>query len=221
MVRLDEALPADHPVRVFVDPIRSIDLARFVIPPGPQGEQPDHPHALFGILARGYLHGVRSSRKLARLARQEAAVASLAGGGQPNVRRLARCRRENAAAFTAVFQATVVPALRPGLAKLGHVAPDGAELKADTSKHKAMSSGRMRPRPAPPAAPVSIATRPSRPTAPPAPAAPGARSRATGGGWWSPDAAGRPAPCAASPASRRRAAAPPAARRSSSRSSVS
>src|SRR5437867_3426091 len=66
VIRLAEALPADHPVHVFVDLVRSIDLTHFVIPPGPKGEKPYHPHALFGVLAWGYLHGVRSSRKLAR-----------------------------------------------------------------------------------------------------------------------------------------------------------
>ena len=142
-IRLDEALPAEHPVHVFVDLVRSIDLSHVVIPPGPKGEKPYHPHALFGVLAWGYLHGVRSSRKLARLARQEATFVYLAGGGQPNYRTLARFRRDNAAAFTAVFQETVLLALRLGLAKLGHVALDGTKLKANTSKHKAMSYGRM------------------------------------------------------------------------------
>ena len=72
------------------------------------------------------------------------------GGGQPNYRTLARTlarfRRDNTAAFTAVFQETVLLALRLGLAKLGHVALDGTKLKADTSKHTAMSYGRMRQR---------------------------------------------------------------------------
>jgi transposase len=146
VVRLDEALPPDHPVHAFVDLVRSIDLTHFAIPPGPKGEKPYHPHALFGVLAWGYLHGVRSSRKLARLARQEAAFVYLAGGGQPNFRTLARFRRDNAGAFTAVFQETVTLALRLGLAKLGHVALDGTKLKASTSKHKALSYGRLRQR---------------------------------------------------------------------------
>jgi len=133
-------------VHVFVDLVRSIDLAHFVIPPGPKGEKPYHPHALFGVLAWGYLHGVRSARKLARLARQEATFVYLAGGGQPNYRTLARFRRDNAAAFTAVFQETVIVALHLGLARLGHVALDGTKLKAHTSKHKAMSYGRMKQR---------------------------------------------------------------------------
>ncbi len=146
VIRLAEALPPEHPVHVFVDLVRSVDLTHFVVPPGPKGEKPYHPHALFGVLAWGYLHGVRSSRKLARLARQEATFVYLAGGGAPNYRTLARFRRENAVAFTAVFQETVVLALRLGLAKLGHVALDGTKLKANTSKHKAMSYGRMKQR---------------------------------------------------------------------------
>jgi transposase len=146
VVRLDEALPPEHPVHVFIDLVRSVDLGHFVVPPGPKGEKPYHPHALFGILAWGYLHGVRSARKLARLARQEATFVYLAGGGRPNYRTLARFRRDNTAAFTAVFQETVILALRLGLARLGHVALDGTKLKANTSKHKAMSYGRMRQR---------------------------------------------------------------------------
>src|SRR4051812_12760320 len=73
VVRLDEALPPDHPVHVFVDLVQSIDLGSFVVPPGPKGEKPYHPHALFGVLAWGYVHGVRSSRKLERLAATPAA----------------------------------------------------------------------------------------------------------------------------------------------------
>ena len=99
VVRLEDALPPEHPVHLFVDLVQTVDLSHVVIPPGPKGEKPYHLHALFGILAWGYLHGVRSSRKLARLARQEATFVSLAWGGQPNYRTLARFRRENAAAF--------------------------------------------------------------------------------------------------------------------------
>jgi transposase len=143
---LDEALPPDHLVHVFVDLVQGISLDRFVVPPGPKGEKPYHPHALFGVLAWGYLHGVRSSRNLARLVRQEATFAYLAGGSQPNYRTLARFRRENATAFTAIFQETVMLALRLGLARLGHVALDGTKFKANASKHKAMSYGRMRQR---------------------------------------------------------------------------
>src|SRR5262249_60153445 len=102
VVRLDEALPLDHPVHAFVDLVQSIDLGSFAVPPGPKGEKPYHPHALFGVLAWGYLHGVRSSRKLARLARQEAAFVYPAGGGQPTYRTLAGFPRGKPPAFNAL-----------------------------------------------------------------------------------------------------------------------
>src|SRR5437763_15223686 len=92
VVRLEEALPPEHPVHVFVDLVQGVHLRHFVIPPGPKGEKPYHPHALSGILAWGYLHGVRSARKLARQARQEATFAYLDGGGGRNYRRLERVR---------------------------------------------------------------------------------------------------------------------------------
>src|SRR5712692_6110319 len=80
VVRLDVALPPAHPVHVFLDLIQGISLDHFVVPAGPKGEKPYHPHALFGVLAWGYLHGVHSSRNLARLAQQEATFIYLAGG---------------------------------------------------------------------------------------------------------------------------------------------
>src|SRR5215217_6914128 len=81
VVRLDEALPPEHPVHVFVDLVQGVDLRHFVIPPGPKGEKPYHPHALFGILAWGYLHGVRSARKLARLASKRRRSSTWPGAG--------------------------------------------------------------------------------------------------------------------------------------------
>jgi transposase len=104
VVRLEEALPPEHPIHVFVDLVQGVDLGHFAIPPGPKGEKPYHPHALFGILAWGYLHGVRSARKLARLARQEATFVYLAGAvgrttgrwrgfGETTRRRSRRCSR--------------------------------------------------------------------------------------------------------------------------------
>lgn len=63
VARLEEALPPEHPIHVLVDPVRSVDLGHFVIPIGPEGEKPYHPHALFGVsgpglLARGALGAV-------------------------------------------------------------------------------------------------------------------------------------------------------------------
>lgn len=146
VLRLDEARPPDHPVQGCVDLVPAILLDRFAIPPGPKGEKPYRPHALVGILAWGYRHGVRASRKLARLARQEAAFSYLAGGAAPNYRPLARFRRDNAAACTAVFPQTVRLALRLGVTRLGHGALDGPKRRATTAQHTALSEGGMQRR---------------------------------------------------------------------------
>ncbi|HZO25664.1 MAG TPA: hypothetical protein VFH48_06680 [Chloroflexota bacterium] len=52
-VRLEDALPPEHSVHVFGALGRSVDLGHVVIPPGPKGEQPSQPQALFGSLAWG------------------------------------------------------------------------------------------------------------------------------------------------------------------------
>src|SRR4051812_21900901 len=135
-VGLVGALPPPHPVHLFVVLGQGVDLSHSVIPPGPKGEKPYHPHALFGILAWGYLHGVRSSRKLARLARQEATFVYLAGGGQPNYRTLARFRRENAAAVTAGVQGEGVLGPRVGGARAGRRGPHGGHPKGEAPEQK-------------------------------------------------------------------------------------
>ena len=53
VVRLEAALPPEHPGQVCVDLVQAVDLSQVVIPPGPKGEKPSHPHALFGMLAWG------------------------------------------------------------------------------------------------------------------------------------------------------------------------
>jgi hypothetical protein len=50
VIRLEEALPYEQPVHLFVDLVQSVVLDHFVVPPGPKGEKPYHPHALFGMI---------------------------------------------------------------------------------------------------------------------------------------------------------------------------
>ncbi len=68
----------------------------------------------------------------------------MAGGQRPDYRTLARFRRRNAKEIEMVFKQTVLLCARLGMVNLGHVALDGTKLKANTSKHKAMSYGRMK-----------------------------------------------------------------------------
>src|SRR3954447_15624566 len=91
VVRLEEALPPEHPVHVFVDLVRSVDLGHFVIPPGPKREKPYHPHALFGILVWGYLHGVRSAQAGAAAGPAEEHDGREPGRTKPDLRHFDTC----------------------------------------------------------------------------------------------------------------------------------
>jgi len=104
VVRLEEALPPDHPVHVFVDLVRSIDLAHFLVPPGPKGEKPYHPHALFGVLAgatctgsarRGSWPDWRGRRRHSSTSRAVASriTARWHASGAKTRRRSSRCSR--------------------------------------------------------------------------------------------------------------------------------
>ncbi len=114
-----------------------------MLPPGPRARSP-----IIHTRSSGSSPGATCTgcaRRASSRARAPGGRLCLSGRRwAPNYRTLARFRRDNAAAFTAVFQETVLLALRLGLAQLGHVALDGTKLKANASKHKTMSYGRLR-----------------------------------------------------------------------------
>jgi transposase len=99
---------------------------------------------LLRLLMWGMANRVVSTRKIEVLARRDVSFIYLAGGQRPDYRTLARFRRRNAKEIKRLFKETVLLCARLGMVNLGHIALDGTKLKANTSKHKAMSYGRMR-----------------------------------------------------------------------------
>ena len=87
---------------------------------------------------------VVSTRRIEVLARRDVSFIYLSGGQRPVYRTLARFRRRNARAIKKLFRNTVLLCARLGMVKLGHIALDGTKLKANASKYKAMSYGRMK-----------------------------------------------------------------------------
>ena len=108
------------------------------------GQHPYHPRMLLRLLIWGMANRVVSTRRIEVLARRDVSFIYLSGGGNPDYRTLARFRRRNAAAITELFKETVLLCARLGMVNLGHIALDGTKLKANASKHKAMSYGRMK-----------------------------------------------------------------------------
>ena len=95
------------------------------------------------VLVYGYCVGVYSSRRLERRLAEDVAFRVLAAGNAPNFRTISDFRKLHLATLAGLFEAVLKIALEAGALKLGRVALDGTTVKANASKHKAMSYGRM------------------------------------------------------------------------------
>ncbi|HEV2005128.1 MAG TPA: IS1182 family transposase [Candidatus Limnocylindrales bacterium] len=137
-------VPADSLAAFINDVVNELDLAPFLAAHDePRGMPPYHPALMLKVLLYGYATGVRSSRKLeARLA-SDVGFMYLAGQSRPDHKTISSFRRRHLGAFGALFLQVLVLCQEAGLVKLGRVALDGTKVKANASKHKAMSYGRL------------------------------------------------------------------------------
>ena len=95
------------------------------------------------LLLYAYCNGVHSSRRIAKAARERVDFISLVGLDPPDFRTISDFRKRHLKALAGLFAQVLKLCERAGLVKLGHVALDGTKIKANASKHKAMSYERM------------------------------------------------------------------------------
>lgn len=107
------------------------------------GQPPYHPVMMTLLLMYAYARGVNSSREIERRCETDLAFRYLAGGERPDHDTLCTFRVRHLEAFRALFVDTLRVATEAGLKKVGHLSVDGTKMKANASKHKAMSYGRM------------------------------------------------------------------------------
>ena len=96
------------------------------------------------VLLYGYYVGVASSRRIAQRLHEDIAFRVLAANNTPDFRTISDFRKDHLEALTALFLQVLALCQRAGLVKLGHVALDGTKVRANASKHKAMSYRRMK-----------------------------------------------------------------------------
>jgi transposase len=108
-----------------------------------RGFRPYHPRMMTKLLVYGYCVGVYSSRRLEQRVVEDVAFRVLAAGNEPDFRTISEFRRIHLKALEGLFGQVLRLALELGAMKLGRVVIDGSKLKANASKHKAMSYGRM------------------------------------------------------------------------------
>lgn len=142
---LQDWLPEGHLAYFISDTVDGLDLQAFharYAGGGPRN-QPFHPAMMVKVLLYGYATGVFSSRKIARKLHEDVAFRVLAAGNFPAHRTIRDFRALHLKELGELFVQVVRLAREMGLVKLGTIAVDGTKVKANASRHKAMSYKRM------------------------------------------------------------------------------
>jgi transposase len=108
-----------------------------------RGEKGFDPRMMTLLLLYAYCIGITSSRKIERACYEDLAFRVLTGNQQPDHSRISEFRRRNLDALSALFVQILRLCQKAGMVSLGLVALDGTKVKANASKHKAMSHERM------------------------------------------------------------------------------
>lgn len=139
-------LPDDHLGYFVSELVDELDLSAItaLYEDEERGSPPYHPVMMTKVLVYAYCVGVFSSRKIQRRLAEDVVFRLLAAGNQPDFRTIADFRKIHLAALRGLFEQVLRMALEAGALQLGRVALDGSKIKANASKHKAMSYGRMR-----------------------------------------------------------------------------
>jgi transposase len=142
---LDEWLSEDHMARFVRDVVGELDLGEITryYEREDRGFPPYHPRMMTQVLFYAYVVGIPSSRKIERKLQEDVAFRFLAAGNQPDFRTVAEFRRRHLGALSKLFVQVLRLCQEAGLVKLGHVSLDSTKVKANASKHKAMSYDRM------------------------------------------------------------------------------
>ena len=111
-----------------------------------RGQPPFDPAMMTALLLYGYCHGVYSSRRIAKATRERVDFLSIVGLDPPDFRTVSDFRKRHLKALAGLFGQVLKLCEQAGFVKLGHVALDGTKIKANASKHKAMSYERMEKR---------------------------------------------------------------------------
>jgi transposase len=143
---LHDWLPERHLARFLVDVVAALDLgsiyASYEERDG-RGQSAYAPEMMLRVLLYGYSTGVYSSRKIEARTYDDVAFRYLSADEHPDHDTIAAFRKRHLEALAALFTQALLLCEKAGLVKLGHVAIDGTKIKANASKHKAMSYRRM------------------------------------------------------------------------------
>ena len=138
---LRDWLPEGHLARFVAEMVGELDLSAIYAgyDGDGRGQAAYHPQMMAGVLIYGYSVGIFSSRRIERATFEDVAFRFLSGDQHPDHDTIATFRERHLQALKDLFLQVLKLCEKAGLVKLGHVALDGTKVKANASKHKAMS----------------------------------------------------------------------------------
>ena len=139
-----DLLPEDHECFIYEDIFKQLDTSSIEQQYSVLGQHAYHPRLITGILIYAYSQSVFSSREIEKKCQEDIGFMFMSHSNCPNFRVLSDFRKDNYEFFKECFKQSVLLAMGAGMVSLGHISLDGSKFKANTSKHKAMSYGRLK-----------------------------------------------------------------------------
>jgi transposase len=136
---MEDWLPEGHLARFVVEIVGQLDLTTIKTAYAGRGSKAHHPEMLLALLFYGYATGVFSSRKLERATYDSVAFRYIAANDHPDHDTIATFRKRFLPELTPLFVQILLIAQQMGILKLGKVSLDGTKIKANASKHRALS----------------------------------------------------------------------------------
>ena len=143
---LHDWLPEGHLARFLLDVVSALDLSaiyKSYEDKDGRGQAAYAPEMMVRLLLYGYAKGVYSSRKIQTRTYEDVGFRYLSGDQHPDHATIAEFRKRHLDALSGLFTQALLLCSEAGLVKLGHVSIDGTKIKANASKHKAMSYKHM------------------------------------------------------------------------------
>lgn len=141
---LTELISANDPVHVVRRAVAQLDLSQIHASyRAERGRPPFHPEAMVGLLLYGACRGVYSSRRLQGACCDNVSFLYLTDWARPDFHTIASFRKRFQVQLQGLFSQVLELCRKAGLVRLGHVALDGTKIRANASKHKAMSYERL------------------------------------------------------------------------------
>jgi transposase len=140
---LNDWLPKDHPAHFIDEVVECLDLRAIYNDYGIKGQPPYNPAMMVKVFLYALSKGIQSSRKIEKALYDDVALRYLSGNQQPDHWTISEFRRRHHRALGDLFIQSIKLAQKAGLVKLNHVSVDGTKIKANASKHSAMSYAHM------------------------------------------------------------------------------